>query len=255
VAACGDRPAIVAQNMDIEKFLDGHQVLLHVATSKNEPEQYILSCPGLIGLTGMNARGIGICANSLIELRASPRGLPVAFVVRGILGKGSGEDALCFMKNVAHASGQNYVVGIGDDVYDFETSANQVAPFAPPGAAAGVVYHTNHALANHDVKEWYKEFHQKIITGIIKKRNTVVRFASLQARLNRSPADISAEVIQSALRAKDHDTHPVCAPIKDSDPLFTFSSVLYTLGGRRSVQLTCGPPDHAEYHEHFFKSE
>jgi len=255
VAAGAGRPATIAQNMDIENFLNGHQVLLHAAATKNEPEQYILSCPGLIGLTGMNAKGIGICANSLIELQASPRGLPVAFVVRGMLSKSNGPDALAFIKKVPHASGQNYIIGVGDNVYDFEASSGQVVPFVPQGAANGVVYHTNHALANHDVKDWYKEYHQKIITGVIKKRNTVVRFASLQARLNGAAADITPDVIKAALRSKDHDTHPVCAPIKEGDPIFTFSSVFFALGGKRSVQLTYGPPDEAEYHEHFFKEQ
>ena len=80
-------------------------------------------------------------------------GLPVAFIIRGVLSKQNGIEAMQFKKTVKHASGQNYILVIADSVYNFEASANQVVRFLPQAGASAILYHPNHAHANHDVKE------------------------------------------------------------------------------------------------------
>ena len=154
VIRSGSHPAIVAQNMDLENFRDGSQVVLHIAEDPTHPEQFIFTSAGFIATNGMNNRSIGITCNTLMELSASPDGLPVACVVRGVLARTSGAEVLDFIKTVKHASGQNYIIGIGDRVYDFEASANKVVEFRPV-ADGSVVYHTNHPLANDDWKPWH----------------------------------------------------------------------------------------------------
>ena len=76
----------VAQNMDIEKYTDGYQILVRLERTITRPEQLILTHPGLIALNGLNETGIGACMNTLMQLEASSKGLPVAFIVRRILG-------------------------------------------------------------------------------------------------------------------------------------------------------------------------
>jgi isopenicillin-N N-acyltransferase like protein len=250
VPASANHPAYIAQNIDLESYMNGYQVLLHIAATKKEPEQYVISCAGLVGLSGMNEKGIGVCVNTLMELQASADGLPVAFIIRGILNKQNGNDALAFLKTVKHASGQNYILGITDSVYDFEASANQVIRFLPKEQSS-VVYHTNHALVNHDVKEWYVKYHEKVLAGQTKKGNSEVRFASLENYLNKLSEEISPEIIKNTLRSKDNALNPVCRPFKEGAG-FTFSSVVFTLGWRRSVQITYGSPDLSEYREYFF---
>jgi len=56
-----------------------------------------------------------------------------------------------------------------------------------------------------------------------------------------------------ALKSKDDKLNPVCIPFDEKGGGFTFSSVVFTLGNKRSVQLTYGSPDQSEYHEYFFK--
>ena len=253
VSASKNHPAYIAQNMDLENFMHGYQTLLHVMGTASEPEQYILTCAGLIVTTGMNGKGIGVCANTLMELQACEDGLPVAFLIRGILSKQDGSAALSFLKTATHASGQNYIIGIQDSVYDFEASANQIIRFYPEGTNGDIVYHTNHALINHDVKPWYSEYHRKVLNGEMKGMNSALRFASLAKRVVRPLEEISPDVIKSALRSKDNENYPVCRTYKEGGGGFTFSSVLYTLTGRRSVQVTYGSPDQSEYQEHFFK--
>ena len=182
-------------------------------------------------------------------------GLPVAFIIRGVLSKQNGIEAMQFKKTVKHASGQNYILGIADSVYNFEAPANQVVRFLPKAGESAIVYHTNHALANHDLKEWYKKYHEQVLAGETKNRNSEIRFASLQQRLNITSADISTDVIKTTLRSKDNAANPVCRACKENGVGFTFSSVLFTLGGKRSVQLTYGSPDQSKYKEYFFKTK
>ena len=152
VAAANGRPAYIGQNLDVESYMYGYQVLLHITATKTTPEQYILTSAGLVAMNGINSKSIGICVNTLMELNASTDGLPVAFVIRGVLAKQDGADALKFLTTVKHASGQNYILGLKDSVYDFEASAGKVVRFIPNATNHGLVYHTNHAIANNDIK-------------------------------------------------------------------------------------------------------
>jgi isopenicillin-N N-acyltransferase-like protein len=255
VPATANHPAYIAQNMDLENYMNGYQVLLHIAATEKEPEQYVLTCAGLVGMNGMNGNGIGVCVNTLMELQASTDGLPVAFIIRGMLHKENGTEAISFLTTVKHASGQNYIVGVVDSVYDFEASANQVIRFLPKGKQNSIVYHTNHALTNHDVKEWYKEYHQKILANDKMDDNSEIRYASLKQHLDKQPDEISTDVIKSTLRSKDNKLNPVCRAYKEGGGGFTFSSVVFTLGQKRSVQLTYGSPDQSEYKEYFFEKK
>ncbi len=76
------QPAYVAQNMDLETCTDGFQVLIRIPRVGDKPEQLILTHAGIIGLNGMTEAGVGVCVNTLMQLKASSAGLPVAFVVR-----------------------------------------------------------------------------------------------------------------------------------------------------------------------------
>ena len=255
VAATNSHPAYIAQNMDLESYMNGYQILLHIASNHNEPEQYILSCAGLVALNGLNSKSIGVCVNTLMELKASSDGLPVACVIRGILSKQNGESALKFVQTIKHASGQNYIIGTGDSVYDFEASADKVVRFLPNTDNYSLVYHTNHAIANDNIKPWYEESHKQILSGESKNDNSVIRFTSLKHRLNLSASNISDNVIKETLRSKDDLLHPICRAYKNGDPVFTFSSVVLTLGKSPSIQLTNASPDQSEYILHTFKDK
>jgi len=252
VSKTKNHPAYLAQNVDLENYMNGYQILLHIAATKNEPQQYILSCAGYIASIGMNEKGIGLCMNALIDLQASPEGLPVAFVIRGILNQQNGESALNFLKSVKHASGQNYIIGVQDSIYDFEASSNQVIRLYSNGAQTGLVYHTNHALVNHDVKSWYSDEHRRILAGEIKNTNSTIRFDALAKRLDKPIDKISLQVIKATLRSKDNEEYPVCRTYEEGGELFTFSSAIITLTGRPSIQLTYGAPDQSEFQEYFF---
>jgi predicted choloylglycine hydrolase len=242
VVKTGGHPAYVAQNMDLEPYRDGFQVVLHIAGNPSLPEQYVFTCAGLIATNGVNNRSIAIACNTLLQLSASRDGLPVAFVVRGLLAQTRPEDAVKFMKGVKHASGQNYILGAGDQVFDFEASAHQVVEFRP-AVDGSIVYHTNHPLANDDIKPWHLKQMASLSPEERSKGDSETRLASVQGRIRQPAAAIDVEVIKETLRSHDSNVHPVCRSIREEDSSFTFGSTIMTLSDTPSLEVTMGPPD------------
>ncbi|WP_223033413.1 C45 family autoproteolytic acyltransferase/hydolase [Hanstruepera marina] len=244
----------IAQNMDIEDYTDGYQTLIRLERTANRPEQLILTHPGLIALNGMNETGVGVVVNTIMQLQASNSGLPVAFVVRRIINSTDKADLLQFIQEVHHASGQNYIIGIRGDVYDFEASANQVVRFNPKNTN-GTVYHTNHPIVNTDTKAWYEK-HKPTDDNVEKLQNTnsYLRLAALETRMVANPI-VSQDIIMDALRSKDNPENPVCRNNKGDGSGFTFASVIMTLTGNLNFQITAGPPDESEYKSVTFSSK
>ena len=89
-------------------------------------------------------------------------GLPVVFIIRGLLEQSSQADAINFLHRVKHASPQNYLIGGPRKVFDFECSANTIEPFEI-SKRSKIVYHTNHALVNKDFNENYLNELKKMV--------------------------------------------------------------------------------------------
>ena len=161
---------------------------------------------------------------------------------------------LKFIKEVNHASGQNYIIGIRGEVYDFEASANQVVRFNPKNEN-GTVYHTNHPIVNDDVKIWYKQFKptQENVEKL-QNRNSYLRLSALEKRMV-SNAEISNNAIKDALRSKDNPDNPVCRNNTNDGRGFTFASTIMTLTETPSFQITAGPPDESEYKTYTFSKK
>ena len=252
VPSINGSPSYIAQNMDIESYTDGYQTLLRLERTENSPEQLILTHPGLIVLNGMNEEGIGVVVNTIMQLQASRTGLPVAFVIRRIINSTDKEDLLNFIQNVNHASGQNYIIGIRGDVYDFEASANKVVRYNPKNKN-GTVYHTNHPIVNDDLKPWFKQF-MPTTENIekLKNGNSYLRLAALEKRMVSNPL-ITDNIIMETLRSRDDAENPVCR--SNNGRGFTFASVIMTLTGEPNFQVTAGPPDESEYKAYAFSQK
>jgi len=251
VPAAGSSPAYIAQNMDLEEYTDGFQVVMRIPGNDQDPEQLILTHPGLIALNGLNDGGVGVCVNTLMQLKASSKGLPVAFVIRAVTRQTDREEILDFIQRVDHASGQNYIIGIRDEVFDFEASANRVVRFNP-GNANGSVYHTNHPLVNDDVKPWYAKDdptlprEQRSEPG-----NSEFRFEAAEHRMSTATA-VEDATIADTLRSRDHQQHPVCRTNQGRGAGFTFASVIMTLSDPANLQIVAGPPDEGDYSSYSF---
>lgn len=239
-------PGYISQNMDLDNYADGFQVLMRLNRTENSPEQLILTYPGLIALIGLNEEGIGVCVNTLMQLKASSTGLPVAFVVRHIINSTVKEDVLNFIQSVNHASGQNYIIGIKGEVYDFEVSANKVARF-DPNNENGTVYHTNHPVVNDDIKPWFAKYDPNLDDELRPtSSNSHIRFKAVENRMTTNSA-ISDALIKEALRSKDNKDNPVCRTINEDGKPFTFASVIMTFTKNPNIQIIAGPPDESDY--------
>ncbi|MEZ5009520.1 MAG: carcinine hydrolase/isopenicillin-N N-acyltransferase family protein [Chitinophagales bacterium] len=219
---------------------------MRINRTEETPEQLIFTHPGLIALNGMNETGVGVVVNTLLDLNACNDGLPVAFVVRRLIGSTDKDDILNFIQSVKHASGQNYIIGIRGEVYDFEASSNEVVRF-DPNNNNGTVYHTNHPIANKDIKDIFKKPKYKII-GLISPRfdGSYFRFRVLKKQISKS-SSIDDELIESVLRSKENPKHPICASYEDNPFGFTFGSTIMQLTGQPLLKITAGPPDESDY--------
>jgi predicted choloylglycine hydrolase len=241
VARNGDRPSMIAQNMDLEGFRDGFQAVLCIRYPKSKREALVLTHAGLIALNGLNNRALGICCNTLTQLANCRDGLPVACVVRGVLQQESEEAALDFLHKIKHASGQNYILGGPNRVYALECSAGKVSRFTP-AAGADRVWHTNHPLVNDDFNAAYRETLAKK-ENTKKEENSVLRLQSLQKRLSQEKAVMDLIAIKAALTARDVADHPVCRPYKNPKSNFTFASTIMVLADKPALHVAPGPPD------------
>ncbi len=212
---------IVAQNMDLPVNFDGTQLLVRT------PDELLFTAAGLIVTTGMNASGVGVCVNSLMDRPTAPTGLPVAFAIRGALAKTSAADASSFLREVDHASGQNYVIGDADDLVDLEASPGGVDEYSP----GGVILHTNHSLALDALppQDGNEDSH--------------ARYRAVAASFE----GCSDATEEDAVAALSDLTAPVCRLRLPDKPWMTFGSVVYSLTEQPEARIAPGPPTEAPY--------
>jgi len=240
------KPGYISQNMDLENYTDGFQVLMRLNRTDRSPEQLILTHPGLIALNGLNEVGIGVCVNTLMQLKASTTGLPVAFVIRRIINSTDKDDLLSFIESVNHASGQNYMIGIRGEVFDFEASANKVIRFNPMNEN-GTVYHTNHPIVNDDIKPRSKKQDPNLSDDFKPANsNSHLRLQAVENRMTSSLV-IDDKLIKESLRSRDNEDNPVCRTNNTDGNIFTFASIIMTFSEIPNIQILAGPPDESEY--------
>jgi hypothetical protein len=128
--------------MDIPNIHDGTQVVLRIEP-ETSPAALVFTRAGMIGLTGCNEDGLAVVVNNLDMLPASRTGLPVAFVLRGILERRTLSDAVDFVSQVAHATGQHYGIAAPEGLASVEGWATGVAVNAESGTR---LLHANHPL-------------------------------------------------------------------------------------------------------------
>lgn len=236
----GHGRTILGQNMDIEPWLDGFQVVFHHAAAGKRAERLVLSHAGCVALNGVSAAGIGICCNSLTSLRGRPDGLPVACIVRGVLDARSVAAAVELVGGVTHASGQAYTIAGPGEVHGFECSGDRVVAYEP--MTPGRFVHTNHPVANDDLCDRWRRVDISAVDhpGV---RNTVSRLETLERHLGVR-ADV--ETLREALGSTEDPVNPVCRA-DTASASFTFASTIATFGDAVAWDVAPGPPDRHPY--------
>jgi isopenicillin-N N-acyltransferase like protein len=140
--AAEDATPVLAQTMDIPSVHDGTQAVLRIEPD-DSPAALLFTHAGMIGLTGCNEAGLAVVVNNLDVLPASRTGLPVAFVLRGILARRTLADAVDFVRQVAHSTGQHFGIAAPEGLASVEGWATGVAVDADVSTR---LLHTNHPL-------------------------------------------------------------------------------------------------------------
>ncbi|UCC38753.1 MAG: hypothetical protein JSV96_13135 [Candidatus Aminicenantes bacterium] len=246
-------PSLLAQNMDIMTYTDGYEVLFHIKPQDSPVESFIFTFAGLIATNGMNNHSIGICCNTLLQLDHCGDGLPVAYIVRGVLDQEKYEGAVKFIHDIKHASGQNYTIGGPKEVAAFECSSNKVSRFIPYKGATRV-YHTNHPLVNDD-QSIYKEVLKKLPAERRPKSpgNSEIRLTALEKRLKDPSKRITVDTVKATLSSHDDPKNPVCNHLaKQRARSFSAGCMVMELGKPPVLHLAPGPPCSTEFKAYKF---
>lgn len=231
LAKTGEQPTIVAQNLDIPTWMQTHPTLLRIHHCDSDLQSLVVTFPGLIGAMGMNNGKVAVAVNTVLQLAPCRDGLPVAFVVRGILEQHDDAAAREFLLHVKHASGQAYTIGGAEKVTCHEASAHQITQFLPATGAARV-WHTNHPVANTD---WNPDF----VAALTKAGRTpgdrpfvCSRFAAIEATLSqKAPVDAAHCITLFADRSQN-----VCNR-------GTYVCAVMMLGELPELRISPGKPD------------
>ncbi len=228
----GDRPALVAQNLDLPRWMHAYPTVLRIHEPDRALEQLVVTLPGLIGANGLSSRRIAVGVNTVLQNQPCRDGLPVAFVVRGLLAQEDHVAALRFLHQVKHASGQAYTLGGPDRAPCFEASANKVVPFVA-FAGAPRTFHTNHPLVND---EWADRFAAAARDRGKEPRELLRcdRFDELVRRLGSAAERVGVEQVVQALSSRT--PAPVCNPM-------TYVCTVMLLGEEPELRIAPGPPD------------
>jgi isopenicillin-N N-acyltransferase-like protein len=225
-------PVYVAQTLDIPTFYHGFQTVLRIRDKREDLETLVFTIPGVVAANGLNSRSVAVCVNAVTQLAYSPKGLPVAFVVRGILRQRSYGQAVKFLQDIQPAAPQNYVIGGPADAASFERSAGKMSGFLP-FEGAEFTYHTNHPLLNDD-------FNPRFPESLKRREMTLEKYRTLCPRFNflgRVLKDNSAVIDLAGLMALFQNR---ASGINNAE---TYGCTIMVLGENPELHISPGRPD------------
>ncbi len=237
--AAGPRPgfpAFTSQTQDIPGLYHGFPTVLRVRDDGRDLETLVFTIPGVIALNGMNSRSVGVCVNAVTQLACSPKGLPVAFVIRGILRQRTYAEAVKFLEDIPPAAPQNYMIGGPAEAAGYERSAGRMSRFVPFEGAA-FTYHTNHPIVNDD-------FTPRFAASLKRRGQTLAQYGAFCSRLaflGRTLTDNTAVLDLDRLKALYADRP---SGINNAG---TYGCTIMLLGEKPELHIAPGRPDIAPF--------
>lgn len=228
LAPAGGHPTVIGQTMDLPAWHDGAQALLRIGGGQDR-SSLVFTSAGMIGLMGLSDQGLGLCVNTLASLNNRPDGLPVAFVIRGILAQPDMDAAVQFLSHVPHASGQNYLIGNAERIRNFECSAAGAHELEARG---GHILHTNHPLVSTDLAPDAKF-----------SDNSKARLAQLDDHFKNGMAN-PVHNLQGALEGRQPQAN-ISIPRGDENAataLMTLGAMVCEIGDEPRLFISGGPP-------------
>lgn len=229
-------PAYVAQTLDIPAFYHGYQTVLRLRDDRDDLETLVFTIPGVVAANGLNSRSVGVCVNAVTQLAYSSKGLPVDFIVRGVLRQRSYAQAVKFLQDIQPAAPQTYVLGGPGEVAVFERSAGKMSRFVP-FAGAEFSYHTNHPLINDDFNPRFPEMLKRKNMTLAGYQARCPRFNFLGQLLKDNSVTINLDTLQRIFKNR-------AAEINNEG---TYGCTIMVLGENPELHLSPGRPDEAPF--------
>jgi isopenicillin-N N-acyltransferase-like protein len=133
----------VGQNWDWIPEVDETTIWLEIE-QQGKPKLLFLAEAGIIGKYGFNSEGVAIMLNAISANEVSYERLPIHFVLRKSLEKGSVNEILGYLNEVQCASCANLLMGDPERFCSVEVSPRGLGVIGTD--ENGVVFHTNHLI-------------------------------------------------------------------------------------------------------------
>lgn len=229
-------PVIVAQNLDIPPFYHRFQTLLHIKDPDQGLETFLFTFPGFIAANGLNSRSVAVVVNAVQQLESSRDGLPVAFVIRGILQRRTYAEALHFIKTIKHGAPQNYMIGGAEEMGSFECSTTNVNEFIPFEDAL-FTYHTNHPLTNLNYTPRFVEYLKSKHVSPEDYKHPCPRFQALQNIFKNNSVQMDVDALKDTFSNRE-------IIINNKS---TFGCTIMILGKNPELHISPGRPDEESF--------
>lgn len=230
-------PNIIGQNNDLPTYFDGTQTLLRVKQDDGF-ETFVFTFAGLLANNGLNNASLGCTINIMpSKVSGDLAGLPMPYVVRGILARKTRGEAIEFLKGVGKFAGpMNYIIGDLTGVSTVETGKDF---FQVHESFNGEKYvpHANHPLDLSD------EMKPGEVSKSIERQTKLVEM--IGGRSDKIDVNEARKVFRSRPILKNYET----------DPNFpTLESIIIELDpANPRLQIAPGPPDRYKYSMFDFK--
>jgi isopenicillin-N N-acyltransferase-like protein len=153
--ACAGRkglPNLNAQNLDYTPNLDGAQLMVHY-TYPSGLKILMYTFAGQVGGIGLNSEGLSMLCNTLPEgSKRQSDGLGGTYITRGLLERGSAEDAVAWLRRMPQYGCYNYSLA------DFRGA--RMAEYSPKGLAVREVPRDTQFLAHTNHLHWLDDRHE-----------------------------------------------------------------------------------------------
>jgi len=233
-----DKPNILGQNNDLPPYYDGTHTVLRIKSPSGH-EAIVFTWAGCVGQNGVNNDNLGVVMNIVPTAQGTDHGVPMPYIIRGILERASADEAVKFLNSLGgSAAPMNFIVGDATKVVTVENTADGAKVFGNFHGENWVA-HTNHHL-DIDVST--------LPSGAVSK--SVPRFQFLVQELQGKSESVDAARVKQIFR-----TRPVLKNFV-TDPGFpTMESIVIELvEGAPRVHISPGPPDSNKYSTFDFKN-
>jgi len=229
--------AFVSQTLDIPAFYHGYQTVLRIRDARDGGlETLVFTIPGVVAANGLNSRSIAVCVNAVTQLAYSPKGLPVDFVIRGLLRRKTYDEAVEFLRDIQPAAPQTFVLGGPDEAAVFERSARKMSKFVP-FVGAEFSYHTNHPMVNDDFNPRFPEALKRRRMTWDNVKAGCPRFNFLGRLLKDNTAALEVESLKGIYRDRDSGINNET----------TYGCTIMVLGESPELYIAPGRPDRGEF--------